>query len=75
MNRPGRPGAVLPRIHPNAGADSDAAENGFGGVLGVESEPEKRNATTTSPLNLYVQNQNLLLAMAAEESITGVDRQ
>jgi hypothetical protein len=43
--------------------------------LGVESEPEKRNATTTSPFNLYGQNQNLLWAMAAGESITGVDRQ
>jgi len=43
--------------------------------LGVESEPEKHKATTTSPLNLHVQNQNLLLAMAAGETITGVDRQ
>jgi len=43
--------------------------------FGVESEPEKRDATTTSALNFYVKNQNLLLAAAAGESTTGVDRQ
>jgi hypothetical protein len=43
--------------------------------LGVESEPEKRDATTTSALSFYVQNQNLLLAAAAGESTIRVDRQ
>jgi hypothetical protein len=43
--------------------------------FGVESEPKKRDATTTSALNFYVKNQNLLLAAAAGKSTTGVDRQ
>jgi len=39
----GKARAVLSRIHPNAGADSDAAENGFGGVLA--SRVSRRSAT------------------------------
>jgi hypothetical protein len=41
----------------------------------VESEPEKRDATSTSALNFYVQNQNPLLSDAAGESPIGMDRQ
>jgi hypothetical protein len=38
-----KPGDVLPRIHPNAGANSDAVENGFGGVWA--SRVSRRSAT------------------------------
>jgi hypothetical protein len=71
---PGRSGAVLQRIHPNADGQRYRGKR-LCRRLGVESEPEKRDAITNSALKFYMQDQNLLMPAAAGEWTTGVDRQ
>jgi hypothetical protein len=74
VNRPGRLAGSSAAHFSNVGGESDAAEKGLR-HFGVGSEPERRKATTTSPLQSIVHNQTLLLAGATRESTTGVDRQ
>ncbi len=53
VNNRETPGTVMPRAHPNAGTDGDAAENGSLEAFDFESKPEKQDATT-APASEFV---------------------
>jgi hypothetical protein len=48
------PGTVLPRSHPNAGTDGDAAENIPLEAFDFESKPEKQDAITAPASKFYI---------------------
>jgi hypothetical protein len=49
----------LPRAHPNAGTDVDAAENGPLEAFDFESKPEKRDAPTAPASKFYYEIETL----------------